>query len=208
MDPLNIFLSYVSEDKKLVGDLKRKLEEEYHFKVFVAHDDITPSTQFDDSILETLRNVQLFIPVLTKQFHKSCFTNQEIGFALALKITILPLKIECNPEGFIKNYQALELKELPVTCNTIYSLLLYNSYFAHLKDLAINSLVIALQNSNSYSETNILVKQLTTIPTFSADQLLGIQQALNTNSQVSNQAFEVPGFKRMLNRKYNITFVN
>jgi len=208
MQPLKIFLSYVSADKKLVGNLKGKLQDTYKFEVFVAHDDIVHSTQFDKSILETLRRIDLFIPVLTNNFHNSCFTNQEIGFVLALNKTVLPLKVESNPQGFISNYQAMVMKDIPETCNKIYSLLLTNIDFAHLRDLAINSLVLALQNSNNFDETNILIKQLRSIPKFSGEQILGIQQACNTNQQVSNRAYQVHQFKVALSKKYHISFAD
>jgi hypothetical protein len=80
---MKIFLSYSHLDKRLAGKIKKYLLQ-YGVKVFLAHDDIEPSEEWADKILEELRDCHVFMPILTKHFNKSNWTDQETGCALIL----------------------------------------------------------------------------------------------------------------------------
>ena len=112
MEPLNIFLSYSHKAKKLAGGLKAGLEE-FGFNAFLAHEDIRPSARWRTEIRKALRECDIFIPLLTKAFSESDWTDQETGFALALGKAIIPVKIhrDENPHGFIDHIQALKWNE-------------------------------------------------------------------------------------------------
>ena len=51
--------------------------------------------------------------LLVPDFHKSAWTDQEVGYALARNIPILPLKFGQDPYGFIGRFQALNCINLP-----------------------------------------------------------------------------------------------
>ena len=51
---MKIFISYSQEDKELAGDLKRSFEEYDSVKCFIAHDDITPGSEWEKKILSNL----------------------------------------------------------------------------------------------------------------------------------------------------------
>lgn len=104
---LLIFLSYSSDDKDIIGQLKGYLEE-YGFDVFVAHEDIEPSSEWEKEIIKNLKNCHMFIPYLTNNFRKSKWTDQEIGMAVIRDKLIIPLQVELLPYGFISKYQSLK----------------------------------------------------------------------------------------------------
>lgn len=109
MEALNIFLSYSHKAKKLAGGLKAGLEE-FGFGAFLAHEDVRPPARWRTEIRKALRECDIFIPLLTKAFSESDWTDQETGFALALGKAIIPVKIhhDENPHGFIDHIQALK----------------------------------------------------------------------------------------------------
>ncbi len=82
--PIRVFLSYSHKSKKLAHELKEGLES-FEFSAFLAHEDISPSASWRKEIRKSLRDCRVFIPILTKSFVESDWTDQETGIALALK---------------------------------------------------------------------------------------------------------------------------
>ncbi len=74
MLPLRVFISYTSLDKKLAGELKSYLAQ-YGIRVFLAHDTINPTDEWQVKILEALEKMDVFIPLLTKEFKLSDWTD-------------------------------------------------------------------------------------------------------------------------------------
>jgi TIR domain len=109
MEPLNIFLSYSHKVKKLAAGLKAGLED-FGFSAFLAHEDIRPSARWRNEIRKALRECDIFMPLLSGAFSDSDWTDQETGFALALRKTMIPVKLhrDQNPHGFIDHIQALK----------------------------------------------------------------------------------------------------
>jgi hypothetical protein len=105
--PIQIFLSYSHKSRKLAGEFKEGLEY-FDFSVFLAHEDIKPSAQWRAEIRKNLRDCDVFIPLLTRGFLESDWTDQETGIALALKKKIIPVKVHQNPHGFIDAVQAMK----------------------------------------------------------------------------------------------------
>lgn len=110
---MKIFLSYSHLDKNLAGKIKEHLRQ-YGVKVFLAHDDIEPSTEWAENILEELRTCDVFMPILTKHFNESNWTDQETGCAVILRKLIVPLKGDVDPHGFISRYQARSLDKTEI----------------------------------------------------------------------------------------------
>jgi hypothetical protein len=79
-------------------------------RAFLAHDDIEPSEEWDEEIIRELNECAVFIVVLSEESKRSQYVNQEIGFALARQVLILPLKYPLNPWCFLSSIQAMELE--------------------------------------------------------------------------------------------------
>ena len=79
----------------------------YGVTAFVAHDDIRPTRQWREEILKALNTMDAFVAVLTSGFSQSVWCNQEIGFAIAKRTSIISFKMEEDPPGFLGDAQAL-----------------------------------------------------------------------------------------------------
>ena len=101
-----IFLSHKAEVKDQVQELKKGLER-YGVSAFVAHSDIQPTNDWQDTILDVLGRMDAFVALLTEGFRDSDWTGQEIGYAIARKVDIIPVGLGMDPYGFIARYQAL-----------------------------------------------------------------------------------------------------
>lgn len=105
-----IFFSYSTLDKKIVGPIARALEDK-GFDVFLAHEDIEISEDWRKTILLHLRNASILIALLTSNYEKSVWTNQEAGYFIA-KGKIIPLIVgdtDIRKFGFIESFQGISI---------------------------------------------------------------------------------------------------
>src|SRR5262249_24894185 len=105
-DELKAFISYSYKDRRLARRIKDCLVS-YGFDVFLAHDDIEPSTEWAGEIKTRLLGADVFLPLLTDAFRESDWTDQETGMAVATDKFVVPLKVDGDPYGFIGRFQAL-----------------------------------------------------------------------------------------------------
>lgn len=101
-----LFISHLSRDKDKATRLKECLSG-YGIDAFVAHEDIRPTLEWQEEIERALATMDALVAVLTRDFSKSVWTQQEIGFALGRGTKIISLKMGEDPAGFISRKQAL-----------------------------------------------------------------------------------------------------
>lgn len=100
------FISHTAKDKDMAKRLRDVLKQ-YNIDGFVAHEDIKPSEEWQEEIRKALNTMDFFISIHTKGFSERVWCQQEIGYAVARSVKIIPVKFEEDPEGFISKYQAL-----------------------------------------------------------------------------------------------------
>ncbi len=104
---IRLFLSHRDGYKKEAAELATALES-YGVSGFVAHNTIEPMEKWQHIILRSLQSMEIMLAFVTDDFFDSYWTNQEIGFALAKGVPIIPLKMQKkDPCGFISDIQAL-----------------------------------------------------------------------------------------------------
>ena len=103
-----IFLSHRAERKVDAHELSDALGR-LGFALFVAHDAIAPSREWRVEIQNALRSCDLLIALVTKGFHDSEWTDQEVGWVLGRDLAIVPLSLDGTlPKGFLESYQAIK----------------------------------------------------------------------------------------------------
>lgn len=68
---------------------------------FVAHEDITPSLEWQNELELALRSMHALAALLTAEFHASKWPDQQTGFALGKGVLVVPLRLGTGPYGFI-----------------------------------------------------------------------------------------------------------
>ena len=122
---IRLFISHRDAYKAEANKLARALKA-YGLSSFVAHDSIEPMSIWQAEIIKGLETMEVMLAFVTDDFHKSIWTNQEIGFALGQDIPIVSLKVQRkDPEGFIGIQQALKcnLDNLDEIAPEIYDLI-------------------------------------------------------------------------------------
>ncbi len=83
----------------------------YGIVCFVAHEDIEPSQGWLREMENALHSMDAFVALLTKDFHQSVWTNQEVGFALCREVPVAPVNMAINPRGFMRDLQVWNFSE-------------------------------------------------------------------------------------------------
>lgn len=101
-----IFISHLAKDKELASDLKKQLSA-FGCASFVAHEDIEPTTEWQGEIEYALHSMNCLVALMTEGFHKSKWTDQEVGFALGRNLKVITVSMGVDPYGFVGKIQAI-----------------------------------------------------------------------------------------------------
>ena len=105
-DGFRLFVSHTSSHRHLAGRLGSSLRD-YGISAFVAHNDIEPSLEWQRIIEEALKTCDALVALLTPDFHKSQWTDQEVGFVLGQPRLVLSIRLGLDPYGFIGKDQGV-----------------------------------------------------------------------------------------------------
>lgn len=194
-----LFLSHVSNQKSLVSELKKKLED-YAISAFVAHEEIEPTKKWEDEIERALLSMDGLAALLTKGFDESKWCDQEVGAAIGRKVLVIPIIAGILPYGFIGKYQGLSSfnKNPSTLCDEIFNIILNNP---STKQRITDAIVYKLCNSCNFNESINTVKFLEKASdNLTSEMKDKLKEAIKRNDQVYN-AFNVEEkIKRIINQ--------
>ena len=178
------FLSHHAESKVLAANIRDELSA-YGFDAFVAHEDIEPTRIWEPEIWNSLNSMKLMIALLTPKFQQSNWTGQELGFALARNVPIIPIRIGADPFGFIAKIQAISRPQNRTDGlgRELFELMLANES-EKLRALGNEALVCAVSRVDNFDEANELASILPAVRDLSTEQVASIESAFKTNSQL------------------------
>jgi len=108
-----VFFSYAHEDRVLAGKIASLLKEK-DIDVFLAHENIEISKKWRDEILKHLKNDNFLLALLTDNYEKSVYANQEAGYMMGKKGKNIPLivwKTDIKNFGFLETFQGVTVTE-------------------------------------------------------------------------------------------------
>jgi hypothetical protein len=187
--PCRLFLSHLAADKEAVGALKRELAV-YGISAFVAHDDIEVHSIWQDNIEMALKTMDALVALISPDYEKSYWTNQEIGFALGRGVAITAIRVGNDPKGFISKiqYPSGQLEESAKLADQIVEILLKEKKSS---EKLVDSLIYALKNAGSFESSKRISRRLEVAPFISPKQLAHLIEASEENFQVS-ESYGVP----------------
>ena len=181
---MKIFLSYSHEDKALASQLKASLEDLFGADVFLAHEDIQPLSEWQKVIIKELKACHVLLPLITADFYSSSWTDQEVGFALARGIPIIPINAGQIPSGFIAKYQALKLdvSDIQNTCLAIANVIVLRR---RVREIFLDKVIENFGDSDSFAKAEktarIVVSLKTAYTTHQKNNIVGLAAA---NAQI------------------------
>ena len=102
-----LFISHLTKDKIRASYIKEILSP-YGIDCFVAHEDISPSKEWQTVIENALSSTDALCAILSPNFIKSQWCDQEVGFALGRRKLVIPISCGVIPYGFIGKWQAIK----------------------------------------------------------------------------------------------------
>lgn len=125
------FLSYQTSDKAIAGKVKRLLAT-VKIGAFLAHEDIEVSEEWRLKIIEEIGKANIFICLISKNYLKSHWCDQESGIAVFRpEMTVVPLSIDgTNPTGFASSIQAVRVDPNNITLRHLLPAFLKNDFNA------------------------------------------------------------------------------
>jgi hypothetical protein len=182
-----LFISHTHDHCERAGKLRDHLRA-WDVDGFVAHEDIKPTDEWENEIQIALGTCYALCALMTPDFVQSKWCDQEIGFAVARRILVVPLKLGADPHGFIGKYQAITVPHgaTPASVATlVFDALATNPLTANKMAPAI---VHRYANSKSFNGTEQAFVLLESIPTSAWTEAMieQAERAASENTQVKN----------------------
>lgn len=138
---------------------------------FVAHEDISPTRDWQNEIEVALASMDGFVALMTTDFHESDWTDQEVGFAFARGIPMIAVRLGKDPYGFIGKFQALTC-EWSTAAKEIVKILIND-------DRMFSTYVSALRKCESWESGNTLAHALLGVEKLNRTQVNDLVSAYN-----------------------------
>ena len=201
---IKIFISHRDTHKKEVAELATHLAK-WGMDCFVAHEDIETPKEWPKVIEQKLCSMDFLVAYITDDFWESEWTNQEIGFAQANGITMIPVKIGSeDPKGFLKDIQA-------ATCRGMDSSGVGEKILKALKTSNIRLykrvVIKRFGESDSFDTADILMDLIFGVAEFTESEIDRLVSAHNGNSQVYGTIRVKNEFLLFINKKSGRDFI-
>ncbi len=181
--PIEIFISHSAKDKKIARKLADELNN-YAINTFVAHDDIEVGENWEKTLVGKIKECDLFIALLSKNFHTSQYTDQEVGIAHVIGKPIFPVRIdETIPYGFMSKLQAKKVSA-EIDKDEITKLFFTMASKSEVGTVMINNLIEEFCESNSFKNANNTCSLLSQCSSFSDEQINRIAKGFVDNDQI------------------------
>lgn len=183
-DALRLFISHISAHKKAVSEIRDVLRP-HGVSAFVAHTDINPTRAWQDVIETALETCHAMLAYLTPGFKQSNWTEQEIGYSVARRVLIIPVRVSLNPYGFIAKYQALNGEgKTPVqlAADVLDVLISHELTASRMAVPTIKAFVDSFSYDNA--RTNLARLQKVHPSAWTPDLVASVRAALSENSQL------------------------
>ncbi len=202
MRRVDTFLSHADEDKLIARKLADALAN-YDFQVFVAHDDIGIGDEWESTLKKRIDQSELFLALISTNFHKAQYTDHEVGIAIAYNKRIFPIRIdESKPYGFMAKFQAQKISP-EIIKNEVSNLAQRMMSFTDEGKEIIDSIIKDFSSSRSYDDANEKSRLLFTFSNFSNGQINEIADGYLSNDQIRYGWTEGPESLEFLAKNWN-----
>lgn len=155
----------------------------YGVSGFVAHEDIEPSREWQQTIEVALMSMHAVVALMTPEFHESRWIDQEVGWGFGRGVLVLPARLGVDPYGFAGKVQAVtgHIDHPKPLAKSITLALLGNS---RTHGEMRRALVHAFARSDCWATAKLLAEIVTTISAFTVDEKAVLLRAVKDNGQV------------------------
>lgn len=199
-----MFISHLTANKSSATNLKICLEE-YAITGFVAHEDIEPSKEWMTEIEKALFSMNGLCAIVTPDFIKSTWCDQEVGVAIGRRVLIAPIRKGADPYGLFGKYQGIQSKnkDSHKIAEEIFKIVATNEKSKSIYAEMIRNLVL---NAKNEEEGVKWMKLLEKIPNIEIAYISELQSKFYSNDNLNNESiFEIAN---RIFKKYNLALVS
>lgn len=194
-----LFISHLATEKVFAAELQEALLA-YGISSFVAHNDIEPTLEWQTQIETALATCDSLVAVLHADFHRSNWTDQEIGFAMGRGLPVFAVRCGQDPYGFIGRFQGFN------GANKTAGALAKELFEAYRKNKQTQKrmaevLVSLFEESGSFAFAKTRIGYLEELEVWDPSFVHRIEAAANSNSQIEG-SWGVPERVRKLAKKW------
>ncbi len=194
---MDVFLSHSNKDKKIATILRERLEK-HEINLFLAHVDLDGGVDWSQELFNNIQNCDLFMVLLSKNYHQSNFTDQELGIAIHSGKQILPITIDgTEPYGFLKKYQCKKYNPKFIKAD-IDKIAQYCKKLTKQNTSTVHILIDRLRNAESYVQAHSLAIMIQKESKFSSKQLNLIARAYLSNKEIHQSYLAAPIILKIL----------
>lgn len=178
-----LFITHLSSEKVFAAELQECLLN-YGISGFVAHNDIEPTLEWQNQIETALATADSLVALLHPAFHKSNWTDQEIGFAMGRRLPVFAVRFGQDPYGFIGRFQGFagSDKTADALANELFDS--YRKNKQTQKRMA-EVLMNLFEDSGSFAAAKSRVSYLEGLDSWDSAFVPRLEAMLEANSQIS-----------------------
>ena len=178
-----VFINYSDKDVDVATTLKVKLSN-LATDCFLADADLRAGKDFRIALMNEIESCSVVLALISQNYYKSEYANQELGIALGFDKQILPICLDDTlPRAFIDGIQCICCKDTDIDAKisdiqqAIYPL-------ENWKQKNIDSYINFLSRSESWAEAGKWAKEIQNADEFTDTQIEQIGKAITENYQV------------------------
>jgi nucleoside 2-deoxyribosyltransferase len=198
-DMFRLFVSHLSAHRKFAAELQTHLQK-LGISAFVAHNDIEPTKEWQNEIEAALSTCDALVALLHPDFHKSNWTDQEIGYAMGRGLPVFSVRCGQDPYGFIGKFQAVNgsAKSAPELAKELFDVLRKGKQ----TQTRLSGILVELfASSRSFESARQRLSYLEELTVWEPSFSVKIRSAVKENDQIS-QSFGVPDRVKQLLKKW------
>lgn len=194
-----LFISHLAKEKIFAAELQEALLA-YGISSFVAHNDIKPTLEWQTQIETALATCDSLVALLHPDFHRSNWTDQEIGFAMGRGLPTFAIRFGQDPYGFIGRFQGFTGANKPAEALAKELFEAYRKNKQTQKRMA-EVLVSLFEDSDSFAFAKIRIGYLEQLEIWDPSFVHRIEAAVQSNSQIEG-SWGVPERVQRLAKKW------
>jgi TIR domain-containing protein len=183
-----LFLSHTSANKALAKEIRDRLRT-VGVDAFVAHEDIKPTKEWEEEIERGLSTCDGMLAMVTPDFIKSEFCDQEVGYAMGRGLLVIALMRGAKPYGFVSKWQGMPGDDDGEGAATRLAMRIYATLVEHEKSKAkmAAATVNRYVNSTSFESAKANTRRLFKIPRelWTDAMVNDVEKAGSENTQVA-----------------------
>jgi hypothetical protein len=194
-----LFVTHLAVHKQEAASLQTLLLD-CGISSFVAHNDIEPTKEWQIEIETALSTAEALVALLHPEFHKSNWTDQEIGYAMGRGIPVFAVREGQDPYGFIGRFQAFSGsgKSTSELANELFDALRKGKQTqGRMAEVVVDLFV----ESASFKDAKRNMRYLEELTVWEQSFSTKLRSAVTHNSQIS-ESFGVPGRLEALLEKW------